>query len=163
MLPFVALVSPPEPPVPIRLLVPETVPLMSLGVDEEPVLLPATIVSVRVAVPRLYRPQPVPEVAELSAMVVSSIVVVGWVLPFNPAMTPPMAFAAELPLIVQSCNVAVPPKLSRAPPLALAVLPMIVQYSSTAVPLLMSSPPPCPAELPLIVQFVRVRSVALTA
>ena len=44
------LMSPPEPPVPIRLWLPVTVPLMSLAADEGPVL-PATIVSVSVTVP----------------------------------------------------------------------------------------------------------------
>ena len=46
------LMSPPEPPVPIRLCLPVTVPAMSLAADEGPVL-PATIVSVSVAVPTL--------------------------------------------------------------------------------------------------------------
>ena len=59
MLPFCPLVSPPEPPVPIRLWLPVTVrlPMMSLAADEGPVL-PATIVSVSVAVIWLSTPPP---------------------------------------------------------------------------------------------------------
>ena len=50
MLPSTPLTSPPEPPVPIRLSLPETsVPPMSLAPEGS--VLPATMVSVRVAVP----------------------------------------------------------------------------------------------------------------
>ena len=50
MLPLTPLASPPEPPVPIRLLLPETgAPSMSLA--PEGAVLPATMVSVRSTVP----------------------------------------------------------------------------------------------------------------
>ena len=50
MLPLTPLTSPPEPPVPIRLSLPEmSLPAMSLA--PEGLVLPATMVSVRVTVP----------------------------------------------------------------------------------------------------------------
>jgi hypothetical protein len=72
MFPFCRLVSPPEPPVPIRLFEPEAVPgpprepPMSLGVPFT--VLRATIVSLSAAVAPKYRP-PAEDLAELPLMV----------------------------------------------------------------------------------------------
>ena len=57
MLPLFPLTSP-EPPMPIRLWLPEALPLMSL--PPVGLVLPATMVSVRSAVPGLYRLRAVP-------------------------------------------------------------------------------------------------------
>ena len=51
MLPSTPLTSPPEPPVPTRLLLPETLTGPPMSLAPEGLVLPATMVSVRVAVP----------------------------------------------------------------------------------------------------------------
>ena len=73
MLPLTSLASPPEPPVPIRLLLPETDPPMSLAPVEP--LLPATIELVSVVVPPpSYRPPPQAAELPLTVQLVSVVV-----------------------------------------------------------------------------------------
>ena len=149
MLPFCPLMSPPEPPVPIRLWLPVTVrAMMSLAADEGPVL-PATIVSVSVAVtgcpPRRLAVAADGAVGERRRANV-----------FHPAagvsadgavgerrrakVVHPAAVLAELPLIVQLVSVAVPETLFTPPPNS-AEFPLMVQLVSVTVPSLYTPPP----------------------
>ena len=109
MLPSTPFESPPDPPVPIRLYEPVTVPLsvlMSLAALLE--VFPATIVSVSVAVPLKLTSPARYALAELPSMVQASIIAVAKL------STPPPP-SAEFPLMVQFVSVAVP-KLTYTPP-----------------------------------------------
>src|SRR5262249_35722273 len=149
-LPLTPFVSPPEPPVPIRLYEPERVPWISLAL--EPWVLPATIVSVRVVLsrPPLTRPPP-PEVAEfpLTVQLVSvteSRAQAYGLLTTNMDRPPPEV--AEFPLTVQSMSVTMErtvPNASAAsrryrPPPELAEFPLTVQSVSVSRPTLYRPP-----------------------
>ena len=120
------LLSPPEPPVPIRLYEPETLqyrPRRSGAAAIRDVLLPATIVLVSVAVPKLYRPPPL-TLAELPLTVQLVSVAVP---PCRPGRR---RWPAELPLTVQSVSVMAVPTFVQAAAVVLAELPLRCSWSA---------------------------------
>ena len=119
---------------PIRLLEPESVPELWMSLASEGFVLPATIVSNRVAVPTLARPPPNP--ADEFPLMVQSVKDAETLM-----YTPPPRSELLFPLMVQSVRDAVP-RMARPPPYSAELLFTLqsVTVSCDESPLL--RPPP---------------------